>query len=661
MVRFKKKKFYICTAIAYPNSVPHLGHALEIIQADVSVRFHRLLGKDVFFQTGTDEHGTKNWQAAQKEGKDVIEFLDKNVSVFKNLYKKLNISYDYFIRTSDKKIHYPGAIKLWKELVKSGDIYKKGYRGLYCTGCEEFKTEKELKNGKCPNHPTREIEVVEEENYFFRLSKYKNEITKKIKSDEFKIVPESRKNEILSFLKTAKDISFSRPKTSLPWGVPVPGDDEQVMYVWCDALSNYITGVGYGRDETKFKQIWPADIQIIGKDILRFHAAFWPAMLISAKIALPKRLFVHGFILSEGTKMSKSTGNVIEPFEQIKKYGTEPFRFYIIGAMPLEGDGEYSEKLLKERINNELVGNLGNFCYRIISFTNKNFDGKIKDIDKNNGIIDEINKKIENIENYYNELNFNAAVNEILSISDIGNKYFQKNEPWVLIKKDKDKVQKICALCINMAKNLSILIQPVLPKFSVELQKQLNLSNLKWKDIGFDLKKHKIGKEGLLVKKIEDIKEEFFPLNLKVAEIIDIKDHPNADKLYILQIDLGKEKRQLVAGLKDYYSKDELKNKKIIVVTNLKYAKLRGKESQGMLLAGEDNKGNVGVLTVKKSEPGSEVKFGNLKNSNKEISFDSFQKLKIIVKKGKVISNNLELKTNKEAVSVEKVKNGKIR
>jgi len=659
VIKFKNKKFYICTAIAYPNSVPHLGHALEIIQADVAVRFHKLLGKDVFFQTGTDEHGTKNWQAAQKEGKDVIEFLDKNVSVFKDLYKKLNISYDHFVRTSDKKIHYPGAIKLWKELVKSGDIYKKNYRGLYCAGCEVFKTEKELVNEKCPNHSTREIELIEEENYFFKLSKYKDEITKKITSDKFDIIPESRKNEILSFLKTAKDISFSRPKTSLSWGVPVPGDDEQVMYVWCDALSNYITGIGYGRDEKKFKQIWPADIQIIGKDILRFHAAFWPAMLISAKLDLPKSLFVHGFILSEGTKMSKSSGNVIEPFEQIERYGNESFRFYIIGAMPFEGDGEYSEDLLKERINNELLGNLGNFCYRIVSFTNKNFDGKVKTIDNDKKVINEINKKVKNVGKNYNELNFNHAINEILQISDIGNKYFQKNEPWALIKKDKAKVQEICSLCINIAKNLSILIQPILPEFSEELQKQLNLKNLKWKDIGFDLKNHKIGKEQILVKKIEETKEELFPLNLKVAEIIEVKDHPDADKLYVLQINLGKEKRQLVAGLKDYYSKEQLKNKKIIVVTNLKHAKLRGVESQGMLLAAQD-KENVGLLTVKDSKPGSEVKFGNLENSNERLSFESFQKLKIEVKDGKVLFNNLELKTSKETVSVEKVTIGKV-
>lgn len=441
MVKFKeKKKFYVTTAIAYPNSVPHLGHALEIIQADVYARFQRLLGKDIFFQTGTDEHGNKNWQTAKKEGKDIKEFLDANVAVFKKLYKDLGISYDYFIRTSDKKVHYPGAIKLWKELVKSGDVYKKNYLGLYCTGCEAFKKEKELENKKCPNHPTREIEIVKEENYFFRLSKYKDKIAKKISSDSYQIIPASRKNEILSFLENAEDISFSRPKSSLPWGVPVPDDGKQVMYVWCDALSNYITGAGYGRDEKQFKGLWPAEMHIIGKDILRFHAAFWPAMLISAKIALPKQLFVHGFILSKGSKMSKSTGNVIEPFEQIEKYGAEPFRFYIAGAMPSEGDGEYSEDLLRERINNELVGNLGNFCYRTISFVNKNFKGQIKGIENNKTIINKINEKIKNIEKCYNELNFNFAVNEILQISDIGNKYFQNNEPWRLIKEDRKSV-----------------------------------------------------------------------------------------------------------------------------------------------------------------------------------------------------------------------------
>jgi|TARA_Y100000310_G_scaffold75749_1_gene72121 methionyl-tRNA synthetase len=655
--KFKPKKYYLTTAIAYPNSSPHLGHSLEIVQADVFARFNRLLGKDVFFQTGTDEHGNKNWQTAQKEGKDILEFLDKNVRIFKDLFKKLNISYDYFIRTSDKKIHYPGSIKLWKQLVKAGDIYKKKYKGLYCTGCESFKTERELENGRCPNHPTREIEAVEEENYFFKLSKYKEEVAKKIRSDEYKIIPEVRKNEILSFLKEAKDISFSRPKTSLPWGVPVPDDDEQVMYVWCDALSNYITGVGYGRDESEFKKLWPADIHIIGKDILRFHAAFWPAMLISAKVDLPKQLFVHGFILSKGTKMSKSTGNIIEPFEQIEKYGVEPFRFYLTSAMPLEGDGEYSEDLLLDKVNSGLAANIGNFCYRVLNFLNKNFDGKVGNIDDDK-IINEIEDELDNVKKNYENLNFNEVVKRILHVSSLGNKYFQENEPWKLIKEDKEKAHKVVGLCVNIVKNLSVLISPIMPEFSSRLQKQLNLKDLKWKDVNFKLKNHKIGKDEILIRKIEEKEEKpIFPLNLKVAEVIEVNEHPNADNLNIINIDLGSEKRQIVAGLKKFYSADELKNKKLIVISNLKKAKLRGVESQAMLLAGDDGK-EVGVLTVDEGEPGDKVYFEGFENGTKEISFDSFLKIKMTVKDSKAYFEGKELRTDKEIVRVEKVSDG---
>lgn len=654
-----KKKFYITAAIPYTNSAPHLGHALEIVQADVFARFNRLLGKDVRFQAGTDEHGLKNWETAKKQGKDIMEFLDENVALFKKLYKSLSISYDDFIRTTDKKNHYPGAIKLWEALVKSGDIYKKKYKGLYCTGCEAFKTERELENGKCPNHPTSDIEFVEEENYFFRLSKYSEKVSKLIESDEYRVIPQIRKNEILSFLKIANDISFSRPKTSLPWGIPVPSDDSHIMYVWCDALSNYITAIGYGRDEKSFNQFWPADVHVIGKDILRFHAAFWPAMLISAKIPLPKQLFVHGFILSKGKKMGKSIGNIIEPFEQMEKYGVDQFRFYILGAMPLESDGEYSEDLLKERVNNELVGNFGNFCYRVINFVNKNFDGEIKDIDKNEKVIEEISDKFEKVRQYYEGFNFSLAISEIMAISDLGNKYFQESEPWFLIKKDREKAHKICGLCINIVKNLSILVQPIMPNISSALQGQLNLKGLKLRDISFSLKNHKIGNDKILIKKVDDIQEPKpkFPLNLKVAKIIDIREHPNADKLYILDIELGTKKRQLVAGLKDYYANEELKNKKIIVVTNLKPAKLRGVESQGMLLAGDDGT-NVGVLTVEQSNPGDKVYLEGFENSSKEISFDDFLKIKMTVQNSKVYFENKELKTDKETIKVEKVKDG---
>jgi methionyl-tRNA synthetase len=492
------KKFYVTTAIAYPNSVPHLGHALEIIQADVVARFNKLLGKEVVFQTGTDEHGSKNWQTAKKEKKDIMDFLDHNVSIFKKLYKLLNISYDRFLRTTDKKIHYPGAAKLWKALEKSGDIYKKKYKGLYCTGCEAFKTERDLVDGKCPDHPTREIEKIEEENYFFRLSKYKDKVKKLIEKDEYKIIPFVRKNEILEFLKIAKDISFSRPKTSLPWGIPVPEDKEHVMYVWCDALSNYITGAGYGTDEDNFKKEWPADVHIIGKDILRFHAAFWPAMLLSANIELPKELFVHGWVLSKGAKMAKSTGIVIDPFEQIKKYSVDQFRFYILGAMPIDGDGDYSEEVVKKRINTELVGNFSNFCYRVLSFTAKNYNSEIKMIDGDKAI-KQIEEKFDEVRKAYEEYDFKKAVDLIISVSALGNQYFQKKEPW----KSPEKSQEVLGTCVNIVKNLAVLIEPIMPESAKKLAKQLNLKDLTWNELNFGLKNHKIGKPEILFKKIK--------------------------------------------------------------------------------------------------------------------------------------------------------------
>ncbi len=652
------KKYYVTTAIAYPNSVPHLGHALEIIQADVTARFNRLLGKEVFFQTGTDEHGIKNWQTAKKQGKDILEFLDGNVKVFKELFSKLNISYDNFIRTSDKKRHYPGAVKLWKALIESGDLYKKKYEGLYCSGCEEFKTEKELVDGKCPNHPTKGIDKVSEENYFFRLSRYKDKVIENIKNDEYEVIPKTRKNEILSWLKDAKDISFSRPKSSLPWGIPVPGDEEQVMYVWCDALSNYITGIGYDDDEKGFNELWPCDVHIIGKDILRFHAAFWPAMLLSAGLDLPKKLFVHGFIRSKGQKMSKSTGNVIEPFSQIEKYGVDQFRFYLTGAMPLDSDGDYSEKNFIERINTELVGNLSNFCYRTISFLNKNLGSEIKDID-DSAIIDKVKEKVDKIKKHYSCFNLMKAVEETLAISALGNRYFQENEPWKLIREDKEKARKVLGTCINIAKNLSILLWPVMPKFSSKLQKQLNVKELRWEDISFDLKNHKVNAADIIFKRFEPDPEKEFPLNLKVAEVISVKNHPDADKLLVLQIDLGTEKRQLVAGLRNYYSPEELTGRKIIVVTNLKPAKLRGIESQGMLLAAEDEK-NVSALTAD-AEPGTSVDVEGYKNNTEQINFDNFLKVKLRCVDNKAFFNDKIMKAGSKEVYSDKVKEGKIR
>ncbi len=652
-----KKKFYITTAIAYPNGRPHMGHALEIIQADALARLYKLFGEDVVFQTGTDEHGMKNWQTAEKEGLSVQDFLDKNVKVFVDLYKILNINYDNFIRTTDKNVHYKGANALWKKLVESGDLYKKKYKGLYCVGCESFKTEKELVDGKCPNHPTREIQVVEEENYFFKLSKYSKKIIEVIKKDEYKVVPETRKNEILSFLKGAKDISFSRPKSSLSWGIPVPDDEDHVMYVWCDALSNYITGAGYGNNEKRLKELWPADIHVIGKDILRFHAAFWPAMLMSAGVGLPKELFVHGFLQLSGMKMGKSTGNVVDPFAQVEKYGIDPFRFYILGAMPIDSDGDYNEEAVIERINNELVANLANFCYRVLSFTNKNLDSRISTIDENK-VIDEIKPKFDSVKEQFEKRDFKQAIAEIMEVSALGNRYFQEKEPWKLFKEDEEKAREVLGTCVNIVKCLSILVNPIMPEFSSEIQKQIGVKDLKWKDLDFSLSDCKIGKAKILIKKLENIEiEKVFPLNLKVAQIVKAEEHPEADKLVVLQLDLGEEKRQIVAGIKKNYSVDELVGKKIVVVTNLKPAKLRGIESNGMLLAAV-HKDDAIVLEVKDAKPGTQVGFPEYENNTAQIKIDDFAKVKMKVENERAVYDHLVLKAGDEEVIAKGAKDG---
>jgi methionyl-tRNA synthetase len=649
------KKYYVTTAIAYPNGRPHMGHALEIIEADVIARFQRLMGNKVFFQTGTDEGGSKNWETAKKAGKDVLDFLNENVAVFIDLYKKLSISNTHFIRTSDKVRHYPGVQALWKKLAAAGDIYKQNYKGLYCVGCESFKTEKELADGKCPEHPTRQIQTIEEENYFFRLSKYRDKLAQIIAENEYQVIPEIRRNEILSFLKQAKDISFSRPRKSLPWGIPVPGDEEHVMYVWCDALSNYITGVGYGRDEQEFRSAWPCDVHVIGKDILRFHAAFWPAMLLSAGIALPKKLFVHGFVTLFGKKMSKSEGVIIDPFEELKKFGVDIFRFCLLSSMPLEGDGDYSEEAVIVRTNNELVANLTNFCYRTLSFLIKNGAGSFKEIDEDKELINKILSLAEKVKNNYQGFNFKESIKTILDLASLGNKYFQDREPWRLIKEDKEQGLKILGTCVNIAKIISIMIEPIMPDFADKLQKQLNLKGLTWNDINFNTKNHAIKEAKIIINRInpqEETTSAVFPLNLRVAKIIDIKVHPGADKLYIESIDYGDSTSQIVSGLVPYYKPEELLGKHIVVVTNLKKARLRGVDSYGMLLAAGDEH-TVKILEAPHSPPGSSVYIEEYEIGNTQITIDDFAQLPLTVKNKNVIFKDKILKTDNENIFVD--------
>jgi len=509
------KKFYITTSLPYINSKPHVGFALEAVQADVLARWHRLKGDKVFFLTGTDEHGSKIAQIAKNEGVTPQVIAEKNSAFFAELKSVLNLSNDDFIRTSDRDNHWPGAQKLWKQLVQSGDIYKGKYKGLYCVGCEAFITERDLIDGKCPIHNTIP-ESIEEENYFFKLSnpKYADKIANKIETQELEIVPKGRAKEILNVIKDGlTDISFSRPQKKLPWGIPVPDDPTQTMYVWCDALSNYITGIGYGRDDTNFNKWWPADIHVIGKDILRFHAAIWPGMLLSANLPLPKRIFVHGFVSAGGQKMSKSLGNVVDPAEIVEKYGTDALRYYLLREIPTVDDGDFSWKRFEEIYNSELADNLGNLISRVIAMAGKYTDSKVPkptsdSCPLNIGIFQYIDERID-------EFRLDLALKEIGSgfSKDMGivgmvkilNQYVDEKKPWALHKES--KTEELKNVLYNLLENLrllSIFLYPFMPQTANKIRQQLNLTDIEEDD--FDLEKEKQWgglKEGHIIEKTE--------------------------------------------------------------------------------------------------------------------------------------------------------------
>ncbi len=464
------KKFYLTTSIPYVNAAPHIGFALEAIQADVISRYHRQNGEDVFFLTGTDEHGVKIVRAAEEAGTLPQEFVDEISLKFKELKNTLNLSYDDFIRTSDRERHWPGAQKLWMKLYDSGRLYKKKYRGLYCVGHEAFITEKDLINGKCRDHKT-EPEVIEEENWFFKLSDYTREIKLKIENGELRIIPESRKNEILSLLNVGlEDISFSRPRKDLSWGVPVPNDPDHTMYVWCDALSNYITALGYADDSEKFKTYWPADVHVIGKDILRFHAAIWPGMLLAAGLELPKTIFVHGFITVGGEKMSKTLGNVIDPVEIVKKYGADALRYYLLWDITPTGDGDFTYEKFEERYNSGLANGIGNMVARVAKLGET-----ISPIVNSEDDITEWNRNTKNnICNLYHKLMSDIKLNEVLGVAfalvySVDN-YINENKPWNL---EGDDLKKVITNTSFLIQAFSDLIWPFLPETAEKIKEQI--------------------------------------------------------------------------------------------------------------------------------------------------------------------------------------------
>jgi methionyl-tRNA synthetase len=463
-------KFYVTTAIDYVNAKVHLGHSLEKVQADVLARYHRTLGEDVFFLTGTDENAQKNVLAAEKEGIPPKKFVDQNANFAKSLWKKFNISFDYFIRTTNKKIHWPGVKKLWLKCKEAGDIYKKSYTGLYCTGCEAFLKEKDLKNGLCPYH-LKKPEVVSEENYFFRLSKYQKELERIIERDEIEIFPKERKNEVLSFIKSGlEDFSISRPRERMKgWGIPVPGDRSQIIYVWFDALTNYISAIGYGRDEKTFKKYWPADLHIIGKDILKFHAIYWPAMLLSAKIELPRKILVHGFITVAGQKMSKSLGNIVNPLEIIEKYGADPLRYFLLRESSPFEDLDFTFEKFKKRYNSDLAKGIGNLVARVIALAQKFKiqNSKVKMKIKNSKLKSEIEKAKKEWEKALDEFKFNEALISIWNLISFCDQYIQKEKPW------QDKNRKVISNLLFAIREIAKLLGPFLPETSEKILMQV--------------------------------------------------------------------------------------------------------------------------------------------------------------------------------------------
>lgn len=455
-------KFFIPTAIAYVNGAPHLGHALEFIQADAIARYRRLAGDEVRFQTGTDEHGIKIVKTAAEKGVSIQQLVDENAAKFRACRELFDLSFDDFIRTSDQARHWPAVTKLWQKLVEKGDLYEQEYEGLYCPGCEEFKQEKDLEDGNCPIH-RYPPEVVREKNWFFRLSNYSEQILQKLESREVAIVPEFRAKEIINVVREGlRDVSFSRPRDKMQgWGIPVPGDAEQLMYVWCDALANYISAVDYAGEGPDFAKWWPADLHVIGKDIVRFHAGVWLGMLLSADLPLPKAIFVHGFVTSEGQKMSKSLGNVVDPAAVAAEWGADALRWYLLSEIPTGQDGDFSAARFEEKYNSELANTIGNLVSRVLAMALK-----IRPDWRTDSLELEVKAAIKSAwdryESHFNEFDIKRAAEAVLELAVFANSYIDRRAPWKL-KENPAEQAAVLANLLAMIRQLGYLLMPLLP------------------------------------------------------------------------------------------------------------------------------------------------------------------------------------------------------
>ncbi|AKI96487.1 methionine--tRNA ligase [Kosmotoga pacifica] len=638
-----KGKFYVTTPIYYINSEPHIGSAYTTIVADVVARYKRLDGFDVYFLTGTDEHGQKVLQAAEVRNMAPQTFCDELAGKFKELWKELQITNDYFVRTTDEN-HMRTVQYFVKKMKENGDVYKGVYEGWYCVPCETFWTEEDVgKERVCPTCG-REVKRVSEENYFFRLSKYNDALLKLFKENPDFVQPDFRRNEMLRILESGlKDLSITR--TSFKWGVPMPDDPEHVIYVWVDALINYVSAIGYPDDMEKFEKYWPADVHLIGKEINRFHSLIWPAMLMSAGLPLPRQIYAHGWLTVNGQKISKSLGNAIDPREFVRVYGNDAVRYYLLKDIQFGRDGDFSEENLIARINADLANDLGNLLHRTQAMIKKFNEDMIpvpgEESDVDGELISLAWKTIKNYREYMDKLKFTQALETIWELVKFGNKYIDITEPWKLGKLP-EKKERLNTVLFNLAEVLrlvSLMIAPIMPETADEIMKRIgakavkNFEQLEWGRLEpgtkivhgsplfprIDLKEHRwVSKKNSQISgEIESEPEEganlieisdFARVELRVGKVIEAEKIQKSKKLLKLQIDLGAlGKRQIVAGIAQHYTPEEIQGLKVIVITNLKPAKLMGVESNGMLLAAKTGD-SLTVLTVHRDiEPGAKV------------------------------------------------------
>ena len=639
-----KEKYYLTTAIAYASGKPHIGNTYEIIMADAIARYKRMKGFDVFFQTGTDEHGQKIEEKAKKANMEPQQYVDKIAQEIRNVFDLMNVSYDKFIRTTDKD-HELQVQKIFEKLYKQGDIYKSEYEGWYCTECEAFFTDNQLVDGKCPDCG-REVHREKEESYFFRMSKYANQLMEYIESHPQFIQPESRKNEMINnFLKPGlQDLCVSR--TSFKWGIPVTFDPKHVVYVWIDALSNYITGIGYdcdGNSSEQFNKYWPADLHLIGKDIIRFHTIYWPIMLLALGLPLPKQVFGHPWMLFGEDKMSKSRGNVIYADDLVHFFGVDAVRYFVLSEMPFAQDGSITWQLVMERINSELANVYGNLVNRTIAMTNKYFNGQLTEPDcyeeLDQQLIDTCKQTVTKYYEKMDQLRVADAIDAVFDLLRRSNKYIDETSPWTLAKQPENKA-RLNTVLYNLLESIrvaSVLLTPFMPETSKEVFRQINTEKTDFASIetwgNYEKNNKVVENTNVLFARVDEKKtmdeimqymeskaevkttfkeevsiEDFDKLDIRIGTVIDCQRHPKADKLLVFDIKCGSDRRTIVSGIAQYYQPEDLVGKKVAFIANLAPRKLRGIESKGMILSAEDAKGNLEVVTVDKVEDGADIR-----------------------------------------------------